>query len=253
MTVHQKDDCPCGSGKRYKHCHGPIDEAKKRRVWTFAIATVGAIVVGGAAWGAWQSTRSAGGTAVAARDSAGAAGPGGTVVLNERGEVVSGDVSGAVAPSPSTFGIVQPGMSGRAPIPTSTVGTTIPVAPKGALAPGEHPGRWEYDVAKNRHYDPRPDHMHWHNGPPPSDTTQAVVTAPRQLKLDEKGNIIGETQARVAGSAPSVTPSVGAWAGGHQALAPGEKPKDWEYDAKNDRYYDPGHGHWHSGKPPAGK
>src|SRR5262245_43773924 len=30
MTTHSKDHCPCGSGKRYKHCHQKQDEARRR-------------------------------------------------------------------------------------------------------------------------------------------------------------------------------------------------------------------------------
>ncbi|MFT7579697.1 MAG: hypothetical protein ACI9MR_001363 [Myxococcota bacterium] len=32
---------------------------------------------------------------------------------------------------------------------------------------------------------------------------------------------------------------------------PGRTPKAWEYDAKTDQHWHPGHGHWHKGKPPA--
>jgi hypothetical protein len=54
----------------------------------------------------------------------------------------------------------------------------------GALAPGENPKDWEYDVARNRHYDPRDGHKHWHTGPPPVDpnapmpTPNIIVTTP---------------------------------------------------------------------------
>jgi len=29
-------------------------------------------------------------------------------------------------------------------------------------------------------------------------------------------------------------------------------PKAWEFDAANNRHWDPAHGHWHDGPPPAG-
>lgn len=233
MSVHHKDACPCGSGKRYKHCHLPSDAARRRKASLAVLIVIGAVVVGAAAFGAmtqWQSGRK---NAPAAGADSGAIPPG-------------GDVSGVPAPTnPGAFGIVQPGLSGRPPIPQSTAGSVIPVGGnQGALAPGEHPTPWEYDVAKNRHYDPRAGHQHWHSGPPPADTAQAVVIAPRQIKLDEKGNVISETASRVAGSAATV---------GSTALKPGETPKPYEYDKAKNQYYDPTHGHWHSGPPPTGK
>jgi hypothetical protein len=30
----------------------------------------------------------------------------------------------------------------------------------------------------------------------------------------------------------------------------GPTPKAWEYDAANNRHWDPTHGHWHDGPPP---
>ncbi len=29
-----------------------------------------------------------------------------------------------------------------------------------------------------------------------------------------------------------------------------EEPEPWEYDVVHDRYWHPGHGHWHQGRPP---
>ncbi len=37
------------------------------------------------------------------------------------------------------------------------------------------------------------------------------------------------------------------------SLLPGGRiPKAWEFDAANNRHWDPGHNHWHDGPPPAG-
>jgi len=254
MATHHKDDCPCGSGKRYKHCHLQIDQARRRKARVAGLVLVGAVLLGVAAFGAiggWPGGKK--NASLAGADSSA------TRALATTGGAVGGggDVGGTRAPTPSSvFGIVQPGLTGRPPIPQSNVGTTIPIgAGKGGLAPGENPMPWEYDIAKNRHYDPRPGHQHWHNGPPPADTTQAVVIAPRQIKLDAKGNVISETASRVAGSGTvaATGSAAGGWAGGHQPLAPGENPKPWEYDKAKDRHFDPTHGHWHAGKPPAGK
>jgi hypothetical protein len=35
-------------------------------------------------------------------------------------------------------------------------------------------------------------------------------------------------------------------------LPGGRMPKAWEFDAANNRHWDPGHNHWHDGPPPAG-
>lgn len=41
--------------------------------------------------------------------------------------------------------------------------------------------------------------------------------------------------------------------GGPTSLLPGgRQPKAWEFDAANNRHWDPGHNHWHDGPPPAG-
>ncbi len=236
MSVHHKDDCPCGSGKRYKHCHLASDEARRKKTTVAVSAVVGLLVVGVAAFGAmnqWKASHPS--TPAATLPDSGAV----------AARVAGGDVSGVPAPAtPGAFGIVQPGATGRPPIPQTT-GTSIPVrSSSAALAPGENPTPWEYDVQRNRHYDPREGHQHWHNGPPPADTTQAVVVAPRQIKLDASGNVISESASRVAGTAATT---------GSSPLLPGQNPKPYEYDKAKNQYYDPDHKHWHSGPPPAGK
>jgi len=35
-------------------------------------------------------------------------------------------------------------------------------------------------------------------------------------------------------------------------LPGGRQPAAWEFDAANNRHWDPGHNHWHDGPPPAG-
>ena len=46
MSVNHKDACPCGSGKRYKHCHQPIDAARRRNLLVFGAAVVVVAVAG---------------------------------------------------------------------------------------------------------------------------------------------------------------------------------------------------------------
>ena len=245
MTTHHKDLCPCGSGKRYKHCHLPTDEAKRRRAWMVAIGALAAIVVGVGAWGAIQrgqaartaATRTESGTAGGLAPGAGAGG---------------GDVSGAAAPTPSgAFGTVVPGRNSQAPIPMSPAGSiTPPRASSGALAPGEHPTPWEFDVARNRYYDPRPGHEHWHTGPPPADTSK-VVSSPTVATPGGGGASPIVTVG--GGSAKVTTTTVPVTNSGSAPLAPGENPAPWEYDRAKDRHFDPrdAHRHWHAGPPPA--
>lgn len=241
MTTHHKDLCPCGSGKRYKHCHLPADEAKRRGAWTAGIAVVAALVVGVAAWGVIQQGGAAGGGSGGSGvpvDSAGAAGGAG------------GDVAGTGAPVPSgAFGAMVPGRDSRAPIPQSVAGSEMPIsATHGALAPGEHPVPWQYDVENNRHFDPRPGHQHWHSGPPPADTTKAV-SSPTMTTLGGGSNPV----VTVGGGAAKVTTTtVPVATAGSTPLAPGENPAPWEYDKAKDRHFDPrdAHRHWHAGPPP---
>jgi hypothetical protein len=242
MTVHHKDPCPCGSGKRYKHCHLPIDQARNRSAFAgFGIAVL-VIAVGGLAFalgvgrpGGWLSPKPKdAGPPRAATTTTAAAGSGTTAG--------AGDVSGAQPPVPEegAFGGIRPGAGANAMAPTTQQqGTTVQMPSPGvALAPGENPKPWEYDVARNRHYDPSPGHQHWHQGPPPANPDQMNVT-PQVTTSSGSSNVkVSASQVTVAQSEP---------------LAPGENPAPWQYDAKKNRYYDPRpeHRHWHPGQPPA--
>ena len=230
MTTHHKDACRCGSGKRYKHCHLAADQAKARRGWMTAFGALGALVVGIAAWGGIAHWREGRAQAGGGRDS---------LRLPAGGPVAGGggDVSGSNPPAPSgAFGSLVPGQDAHAPIGAGA-GSSLPsrAASSNELQPGEHPTPWQYDVARNRHFDPRPGHQHWHNGPPPSDTTGAI-SAPT---------------VTVGGANTKVTTSI-VPAPGSMNLKPGENPAPWEYDKAKDRHFNPnpGHRHWHAGPPP---
>ena len=56
----------------------------------------------------------------------------------------------------NAFGGVQPGVAGRSPTPTQQGSRSCRRSGDNAVKPGENPNPWEYDVARNRHYDPRP-------------------------------------------------------------------------------------------------
>jgi hypothetical protein len=83
------------------------------------------------------------------------------------------------------------------------------------------PGQaWEYDSLTNRHFDPT--HNHWHEGPaPPPDQR---LTPPQQ---------------------PNGSPI-------SQENPDGVTPQPYQFDSLGNRYWDPGHQHWHQGPPPAG-
>ena len=244
MSTHHKDACPCGSGKRYKHCHLAADQARARRGWGAAIAAVILLVVGAGAWGAmrqWQAGRDlergrlgvGGDTLGGARPGA----PGG-----------AGDVAGATSPAPQgAFGGVVPGRNNLPPLPATTARPLVsPGGGSSGVLPGENPVAWQYDVAQNRHYDPRPGHQHWHSGPPPGDTTGAVPTGGSSSPVVRVGSGSGATTVTPNVVTRPVQPS-------SQPLAPGENPAPWEFDAAKNRHFDPrdGHRHWHTGPPPA--
>jgi len=136
--------------------------------------------------------------------------------------------AGAVASTPVTTtstvtvgpgGTISPAPAGSAPI-TMTPGTGAMTTPTVG-----GPKAWDYDPVTNRHFDPG--HGHWHDGPAPPPESR--------------------------GTASSSQPSIGGVTttpGGH--AAPGTTPAPWTYDAAKNQHWDPGHGHWHQGPPPAG-
>jgi hypothetical protein len=82
-----------------------------------------------------------------------------------------------------------------------------------------NPEPWQYDPVADKHYDPRPGHQHWHRGRPPTQTAD--------------------------GSSPSsAIPITGS-------ANPGiPNPEPWQYDPATNKFWHPGHQHWHNGQPP---
>jgi len=105
-------------------------------------------------------------------------------------------------------------------------GATRPAVPLSAAPLGEAPAPWTYDSTSNQHWDPG--HNHWHPGPPPPESERAAA---------------GGTP----GAAPGPLPGAGAPAAG----AAGATPAPYQYDPATNRHWDPTHGHWHDGPPPA--
>jgi hypothetical protein len=144
---------------------------------------------------------------------------GGRWVLGALGLVVAAGIA---------WGVMRSRPRPVASAPPSPVATS-PV-PSGSGAPATNPGPagvaaqpWSYDAATNRHFDPN--HGHWHDGPPPPPEARGAASA-----MPPPG---------------AVTPGVGA-------PAAGPTPAPWTYDAANNQHWNPDHGHWHPGPPPAG-
>lgn len=101
---------------------------------------------------------------------------------------------------------------------------------------------WEYDATFNRHWDPTPGHVHWHDGPPPGTIENAGLSGGGAGVSGIVGGSGGATGSSPNNAIP-VTPT---------STINGRAPEPWEYDAENDRHWDPteGHQHWHNGPPP---
>jgi hypothetical protein len=145
MPVGHKEPCPCGSGKKYKHCHMKKDlEKRQHGVWLLmgAAAALGAAVIylaagGGVPWGGSRAGAPAG------------------------------------ASLPVTAGA-------RVETSPATVTETMPAGSAASkdqspLPGGATPQPWQYDAPRNRYW--HPGHGHWHDGPPP-DPSQRAAAAP---------------------------------------------------------------------------
>ncbi len=107
---------------------------------------------------------------------------------------------------------------GRPPQGTAQGGQATPTT-------GSTPLPWEYDAAKNQHYNPG--HGHWHAGPPPSQAGSPAA-------------------APGLGVLPTLPP-----AGPVAVEIPGDdSPAAWDYDAQNDRHWNPNTLTWDPGMPP---
>jgi hypothetical protein len=96
-----------------------------------------------------------------------------------------------------------------------------------AALPGSVPAAWDYDATKNQHYDPQ--HGHWHAGPPPNQ-------AGNPLTLPSVGGVpFAPSTAPI--TVPTNVPDDGS-------------PPAWDYDAENDRHWNPNTSTWDSGMPP---
>lgn len=130
--------------------------------------------------------------------------------------------------SPESTARPIPASQTRLPQPSSSA-TASPVVPTQKPTYTGQP--WEYDVATNHHWDPRPGHQHWHQGqPPPEDQRSNTAGAPTITPV-------------TTGMPIQVNPSDGR---------PDRDGAPWEFDEAAGFHWDPrpGHEHWHQGPPP---
>jgi hypothetical protein len=171
--------CPCGSGKKYKHCcidkpgQQPGASAGKR---TGLI--VAAVVVAGIGLFALTQTRRQPAAVPAAPTTAPA--PAGNFQVPLSGAPApAGPAGPAATPKPYEYDAVN----NRHWDPNHGHWHDGPPPANAAAAPATTPKPYEYDAANNRHWDPN--HGHWHSGPPPeqsapveSTTEESTAVAP---------------------------------------------------------------------------
>jgi hypothetical protein len=223
LEIRSKDPCPCGSGKKYKHCCKKHDLKKKNSYqFLFFLAPIVIIGIGLILW-SQRSDRPSFQQAFT-------------------GQVPTATASQDQSPLPD----------GRTPEPWEhdtprnrhwdpnhnhwhdgppppasqrTVGP--PAAAPQATNPNiPNPEPYQYDPETDQHFDPA--HKHWHQGPPPPEDQRNA-------------------------SSPTVTTtstSVTTTAGTNPDIP---NPEPYQYDPVTNQYYDPDHKHWHSGTPPADK
>ena len=170
MTVYHKQPCPCGSGKRYKHCCLGKDVARRRSRFILTLG-LGAGIVGALTFYAYSASRKA-----------------------------------TEAPTTQTVTIPTSPNATTQTVTTTKGGGDVQVKPGVPLAPGEHPAPYEYDAARDLHYDPA--HGHWHHGRPPANptpTSQPNVTV-TQVKPTPGAAAGTSTPSAKAASPPAQSP-----------------------------------------------
>jgi len=165
----RNDPCFCGSGRKYRHCHGASTPILNRTVPLWVLLVVAALAA--------------------------------------TGPIALLRVSRLPVPAPGvTF-------------PLGGLGTTPPPTPGTALLPevsgNSEPAPFFYDSTRKQYWDPN--HHHWHNGLPPSQRPSPAVAAAN----------------------PASPPNA----------PPVPEPAPYFYRDSTDQYWDPGHKHWHRGKP----
>ena len=256
MPVGHKDPCPCGSGKKYKHCHMKKDLEKHQHGGWILVGTVvvlGVAVIyfansGGLPWGGDRARTPASSSlplttgaspmtgTIPGTDTTSAPGTPGTAAATSAASQDQSPLPGGATPQPwqydaprNRFWYPDHGHwhDGPPPDPSQRVTTTTTPAGSAAsrdqspLPGGAPPQPWQYDAPRNRFW--YPDHGHWHDGAPPDPSQRATATA-----------------------AQTTTPAVD-----QSPLSDGITPTPNYYDGAKNRHWVAAHSHWHSGRPPA--
>ena len=141
---------------------------------------------------------------------------------------------------------------------------------QGPLTVGLAPEPWQYDTTGSRHWDPG--HRHWHDGPPPpqqesgglnttapAGNTNPNIPNPQPWQYDPTTNQYFDpnhghwhtgqppSPDQRTSQAPQGLPTAITGANSNPAIP---NPQPWQYDPTTNKYFDPNHGHWHTGKPP---
>jgi len=99
------------------------------------------------------------------------------------------------------------------------------------------PEPWEYDAARNQHYNPLPGHEHWHDGPPPQNADGTLNTATVPIPIQQQVPVTQPVAPLEPATQPTTAPDDGS-------------PQPWDYDEVNDRHWNPGTQAWDTGMPP---
>jgi len=181
--VHRNDPCPCGSGRKYKSCHGRRGSALTRPIQLPIWALVSIVVVlGGGILYLFQVARTSSGTGIATLPRAGTSLP-----AAETAPV------GEIEPSPYQYDPrthrywdpnhrhwhdgLPPGDASGAARDTGRRVTVSPLTPltinpSAEAIPNPEPAPYFYNEETGKYWDPV--HRHWHNGRPNVDSLKAA-------------------------------------------------------------------------------
>jgi hypothetical protein len=202
--------CPCGSGRKYKNCHGRAGVGLSRPVALPVWGLVTMLVVGGAAgWLLHVATRSQA--------------PSDRVVSAPPGTMLpSPGAASTAAPDPSPYAYdprtnkywdpnhrhwhngLPPSASGDTSARALASAATGSPAPGVRIEPVPEPSPWSYDPATQRYWDPR--HKHWHNGPSPSPAQRESLMA---MTRRDTSRVPAAAPARVAPATPAADTTTG--------------------------------------------
>jgi hypothetical protein len=221
LETSSKDPCPCGSGKRYKHCCKERDLKKKNNYqYLFFLLPVVIVAIGLILW-SQRSDRPTFRQALTGQSATGGTASQDQSPLPDGRSPEAWEFDGPRDrywdPNHNHWHDGPPPPEGQ-----RTVGAPAN-APQTTNANIPNPEPWQFDPETNRHFDPG--HKHWHQGPaPPEDQRTASSTTATTTT----------TTTTPAGTNPDIP-----------------NPTPYQYDPVTNQYWDPGHAHWHRGTPPA--